>query len=89
MDKQVADVINQCSHTVGVTGLVVVDDSGLCLKAHGSANSSTAGYYKSLVDKSKTLRNSNEVPNITIETDSSNIFIQGNDQITLGIHKLP
>ncbi|GAM25529.1 hypothetical protein SAMD00019534_087040 [Acytostelium subglobosum LB1] len=87
MDKQLNDVLTQCSSTNGVIGMVCVDESGLCLKATGSANASTAGYYRALIEKGKLLKN--ETPNITIETDSSNIFIQETDKVTFALHKLP
>ncbi|EFA86598.1 hypothetical protein PPL_00399 [Heterostelium album PN500] len=71
MDRQLADALNQCSSTNGVVGMVCTDKSGLCLKATGGVNASTAGYYRSIIEKATTLLSKNEAPKITIETDTS------------------
>ncbi|KAK5581467.1 hypothetical protein RB653_001500 [Dictyostelium firmibasis] len=89
MDKQLADTFTQLSQQNGVVGYCCVDESGLCLKAHGNKQSTNAGFYKSLIDKSKFFSQSNEPANIVIETDTANIFIQQNDKITLSVSKLP
>ncbi|KAF2073637.1 hypothetical protein CYY_005056 [Polysphondylium violaceum] len=89
MDNQLLDTFSQISSQSGVLGFVCADENGLCLKAQGTCQSSTSGSYKSLMDKAKILADREESPLIVIETDTSNIFIQNNQNITLAVSKLP
>ncbi|EGC36132.1 hypothetical protein DICPUDRAFT_87541 [Dictyostelium purpureum] len=89
MDKQLSETFNHLSQQNGVVGYSVVDENGLCLKAHGPGQNNNAGFYKSLLDKSRQLSEGSEVASVTIETDTTNIFIQHNQKITLAVSKLP
>jgi len=72
----------------GVTGALIADAHGLCIGAKGNAASKSSGFYKAMIDRGKLLFDG-ELPQIIIETESQNIFVHNQDNLTIVIHKLP
>jgi len=88
MDNQFTELLNQITSEPGVTGILCSDKNGLCLAARGTGNLNTSGYLTSILKRAQKI-SEEEDPTIQIETDSSNVLIKSNGDITLAIIKQP
>jgi len=78
------------SHESGVVGVSAVDRNGLCVSAKGSATAASSGYIRSLASRAQELAPSDaDKPSICVETESANIFIRDEDNLTVAIYRIP
>jgi len=88
MDQQLEQTFSSILSQSGVVGAVCADKNGLCLCARGTLSPSVSGFITSIAQHSKILSSEkDEIPSICIETESSNIFIRSQEDITVGISK--
>jgi len=72
----------------GVTGALIADTHGLCISAKGNAAPKSSGFCKAMIDRGRLLFDG-ELPQIIIETESQNIIVHNQDNLTIVVHKLP
>jgi len=89
MDQQLEEVMANILSQSGVVGAIASDKHGLCLCSKGKAPSEASGFLSSIANKARGLSKKGEEPTVCIETESNNIFIQTQDEMTIGIYKIP
>ncbi|ELR20687.1 hbxip, putative [Acanthamoeba castellanii str. Neff] len=90
LDGSFEKAMTNLLHESGVVGVSSTDQNGLCVSAKGSANASASGYIRSLANRARELAPSDsEKPTICIETESTNIFIRDEDNLTVAVYRIP
>lgn len=83
--------MTEISQTPGVVGVICTDPQGLSLAARGTLKPESSGLVSGLATQAASLNLGNgedDKPTIVVEFDTGNILIRGQQNSTLGIHKV-
>ncbi|CAG5132290.1 unnamed protein product [Candidula unifasciata] len=85
LDKQMHDAL----HVSGASGIICVDNSGLCLGAKGTIPQQCSGSLYSLVSQAAELSQSPNVVNpvICLEAENGSVFVKKTDRLTTAVFK--
>jgi hypothetical protein len=92
MEKALKKELDEVMAQPSVIGVLLADNSGLCISAQGSASSSCAGLVSALVSQAEQLRKSeasapSATPVVVLETDSCQMIMKSSGGITTAIYK--
>ncbi|KAM3586083.1 hypothetical protein VKS41_002613 [Umbelopsis sp. WA50703] len=91
MEASFNQVLDQISDQEGVKGVLLVDESGLCLGARGIAKSAGAGFIASIAHSARGLGDVSEIedksqyPTVSIELDSMKIIVRNEGSFTIAV----
>jgi len=96
LDQEIVLSLQKLFSDSSLLGALISDEKGLCLSARGKLNPLCSGFVASLVSNARVLgsissneANRSEEPIICIETNSSNIFIRGDEKMSFAFYKSP
>eukprot|EP01114_Cavostelium_apophysatum_P024761 TRINITY_DN9813_c0_g2_i1.p1 TRINITY_DN9813_c0_g2~~TRINITY_DN9813_c0_g2_i1.p1 ORF type:complete len:100 (-),score=8.79 TRINITY_DN9813_c0_g2_i1:308-571(-) len=87
MDAQLNQTVTQIMSQNGVVGVICTDKNGLSLASKGKVTTDMAGFVYGISSRAKQL--GSDDPVILIETDSSNILIRNQDDMTIALFRAP
>ncbi|CAL1528882.1 unnamed protein product [Lymnaea stagnalis] len=88
MERTLEMQLEESIHNPGITGVLCVDNNGLCLGAKGSAPLKACGSISALAGQAAKLANPNgPTPVICLESEHGIVLIKKTDKLTTALFK--
>ncbi|KAK0158934.1 hypothetical protein PV328_009869 [Microctonus aethiopoides] len=87
MERNLEKTMEDVNNTLGVTGCILTDKSGLCLGAKGNISADSAGLIAAIADQAAKLEPESDLPIITLQNDSKQCLIQRHGPVVGAIFK--